>query len=83
MDEISLRGIATKVGCTIHKKKLTKYIVMFYLNTRMIFACRKHNEKIKHRKNNEKRLKKISKIVYTYKITYLFLNIDVQFYCII
>lgn len=64
MDEISVHGISTKVGCANHQHQLTKYIVKFYMNTRMIFACRKHNEIVSNkRKKTEKRLKKISRII--------------------
>ncbi|KAK3907199.1 Transposable element P transposase [Frankliniella fusca] len=31
------------VGCEEHKRKLTKDIVSFYLNTRLIFACEEYN----------------------------------------
>jgi len=58
MDEISVHGISTKVGCANHQHQLTKYIVKFYLNTRMIFACRKHNEIVSNKKKNRKTIKK-------------------------
>jgi len=42
--------LGSKVGCTDHEYELTKYIVQFYLNTRMIFACKKHNNKVSDQK---------------------------------
>lgn len=55
MDEIRVHGISTKIGCADHQHELTKYVVKFYINTRMIFACRKHNELVSEKKKNEKR----------------------------
>jgi len=63
MDEVTNTGVPSKVGCLEHQNELTKYIINFYLNTRMIFACKRHNDQISYKKNTIKRLKKISKLI--------------------
>lgn len=63
MDEVNIIGVPSKVGCQEHQHVLTKYIIHFYLNTRMIFACKRHNDQISHKKNTIKKLKKISKLI--------------------
>lgn len=50
MDEVAYHGIGSKVGCIDHQNKLTKYIMKFYVNTRMIFACKKHNNQVSDKK---------------------------------
>lgn len=63
MDEVNIIGVPSKVGCLEHQYELTKYIIHFYLNTRMIFACKRHNDQTSYKKNTAKRLKKISRLI--------------------
>jgi hypothetical protein len=63
MNEVNVRGVSSKVGCSKHQKELTKYIIQFYINTRIIFACKQYNQHIAHKKNTEKKLKKISRLI--------------------
>jgi len=62
IDEVNIIGVSSKVGCLEHQNELKKYVINFYLNTRMIFACKRHNDQISYKKNTIKRLKKNIKI---------------------
>jgi len=56
---VNFQNVGAKDGCTDSEHELTKYIVKFYLNKRMIFACKNHNNKVSDQKKKQKRLKKI------------------------
>lgn len=63
-DEVARVGIPDKVGCdaTDHKELLTKWIINFYLNTRMIFACKRKMKEVEEQKREARQLKKTAKI---------------------
>ena len=57
-------GIPTFVGCQDceHQHMLTKFIISFYLNTRMIFACKEKTKEIEETKKKSRDLKKQAKL---------------------
>lgn len=63
-NEVARTGIPTTVGCgdADHKVLLTKWIVSFYLNTRMIFACKEKTKEVEEMRTASRQLKKQSKL---------------------
>uniref|UniRef100_A0A1Y1LMH4 Transposable element P transposase-like RNase H C-terminal domain-containing protein n=1 Tax=Photinus pyralis TaxID=7054 RepID=A0A1Y1LMH4_PHOPY len=53
------------VGCELHKRKLTKDLLRFYLTTRMIFTCKQYN---KRRLEDADKRKKIKDSIKKFKI---------------
>ena len=62
VDEVEKMGIPCFVGCEAHQRELTKWVVNFYVTTRMIFVCKDHMKAVVENKKKEKRLRKESKL---------------------
>ena len=65
-DEIAKMGIPTLVGCKDldHRNLLTKWIISFYINTRMIFACKERTKECEELRRKSRQLKKDAKLDY-------------------
>ena len=44
-----------EIGCELHKRELTKAVISFYLQTRLIFACAEYNRRLSE--NAKKKVK--------------------------
>ncbi|KAK3928196.1 Transposable element P transposase [Frankliniella fusca] len=47
----------TQIGCAVHKRELTKAIISFYINTRIIFACEEYNRRLSENARKKARSK--------------------------
>lgn len=63
-NEVAKMGIPNQVGCDVedHKLLLSKWILNFYLNTRMIFACKVKAKEVEEQKRQSRQLKKDAKL---------------------
>jgi len=62
MEEINKQNILINVGCPLHSQILTKYIITYYVKTRMIFASKRKNEQVAEKKKTQKKLSTFFKI---------------------
>ncbi|KAE8739209.1 hypothetical protein FOCC_FOCC015300 [Frankliniella occidentalis] len=56
----------TQIGCDEHKRELTKAIISFYVNTRIIFACEEYNRRLSA---NSKKKTKSRQQIKMFKLT--------------
>jgi len=61
MEEVQKSQLDALVGCEEHKIQLTKALLSFYLNIRMIFACKRYMRRVTEMAAAKKKAKALLK----------------------
>ncbi|KAK3918872.1 DNA transposase [Frankliniella fusca] len=64
MDQVKQKSFK-QIGCEEHKRDITKAVISFYINTRLIFACEEYNRRLSvnaHKKVKAKQQQKMFRL---------------------